>query len=333
MNQIMGNLPASRVTACRPFSRVGIDYAGPILLRTSKGRGQHAYKGYIALFVCLATKAVHLEVVSDGTTVAFLAALRRFISRRGRCSQILSDCGTAFVGAAKELRDLLRAATSSQALDAVASEGIEWIFNPPSAPHFGEIWEAAVKSVKHHLRRVISEHKLTYEEMSTLLTEIEACLNSRPLQPLSDDPDDISVLTPGHFLIGEALTALLEPNLEVLPENRLSRWQLLQKMQQHFWRLWARDYLNTLQTRGKWTRVQPPIKIGDLCLIKNELQPPCKWPLARVTQVHHDTEGLVRVATLKTALSEFTRPIHKLLRLPRDDTTETDTGSVSTEQP
>ena len=316
----MGNRPAVRVTPCRP-----------ILLRTSKGRGQHAYKGYIALFVCLASKAVHLEVVSDGTTDAFLATLRRFICRRDRCSQILNDCGTAFEWADRELRALLQASTSSQLLDPVASEGIEWTFNPPVAPHFGGIWEAAVKSVKHHLQRVIGEHKLTYEEMATLLTEIEACLNSRPLQPLFDDPEDLSVLTPGHFLIGEALTALPEPNLEELPVNRLSRWQLAQKMQQHFWRLWARDYLNTLQTRGKWTRGQPSIKTGDLCLIKNELQPSSRWPLARVMQVHQGTDGPVHVATLKTALSEFNRPIYKIILLPLDDATETDTGSHSTD--
>ena len=181
----MGVLPAPRVTPCRPFLRVGVDYAGPILIRSSRGRGQHASKGYIALFVCLATKAVHLEVVSDGTTEAFLAALKRLTSRRGLCSQIYSDCGTAFMGADKELRCLLQAvsAENQQLLDRSASEGIEWKFNPPSAPHFGGIWEAAVKSVKHHVRRVLGEHRLTYEELATLLAQIEACLNSRPLIP------------------------------------------------------------------------------------------------------------------------------------------------------
>ena len=133
-----------------------------------------------------------------------------------------------------------------------------------------------MKSVKHHLWRVLGEHRLTYEELATLLAEIEACLNSRPLIPLSDDPEDLHTLTTGHSLVGGAINAIPEPNLEELPDNRLSQWQLVQKMQQHFWRLWSRDYLNTLQTQGKWNRVRTTIREGELCLIKSELQPPSR---------------------------------------------------------
>jgi len=111
---------------------------------------------------------------------------------------------------------------------AISQEGVSWRFNPPAAPQFGGLWEAAVKSTKHHLRRVIGDSTLTFEEMSTLLAQIEACLNSRPLQALSDDPDDISALTPGHFLIGVPLLALPESSLAEEAPSRLSRWQLLQ---------------------------------------------------------------------------------------------------------
>lgn len=187
-----------------------MDYAGPILVRTTKGRGHRAHKAFIAVFVCLSTKAVHLEVVSDYTTEAFLAAFRRFTSRRGLCSEMYSDCGTTFVGADRALQNLLRAASPDGRLIAstVAMEGVKWHFNPPAAPHFGGLWEAAVKSTKHHLRRVIGETTLTYEELNTFLAQVEACLNSRPLRPLSDDPDDVSALTPGHFLIGAPLLAV-----------------------------------------------------------------------------------------------------------------------------
>lgn len=150
---------------------------------------------------------MHLEVVSDYTAEAFLAALRRFISRRGVCSTLRSDCGTNFVGADTELRALFTASHPERRTieRRLFEEHIRWKFNPPSAPHFGGIWEAAVKSVKHHLRRVLGDAKPTYEEMSTL-TQIEACLNSRSLQVLSDDRDDFAVLTPGDFLVGLALT-------------------------------------------------------------------------------------------------------------------------------
>ena len=172
----MGNLPRDRVTPARPFLKVGVDYAGPIPIRCSPGRGQRASKGYIAVFVCFCTKAVHLEAVSDCSTNAFLAALRRFTSRRGLCSDIYSDCGTNFVRTDRALRDLFRASTpDGQRIElAATSLSIKWHFNPPSAPHFGGLWEAAVKSVKHHLKRVIGDSTLTFEEMSIRRRDISS---------------------------------------------------------------------------------------------------------------------------------------------------------------
>ncbi|XP_029164173.1 uncharacterized protein LOC114935495 [Nylanderia fulva] len=204
----MGHLPRDRVTPTRPFLSTGLDYAGPISIRTSKGRGHRSQKGYIAVFVCFWSKAIHLEVVSDYSSEAFIAALRRFVSRRGLCTDVYSDCGTTFVGADRTLRELFKASTSEglHIARAANTQGIRWHFNPPAAPHFGGLWEAAVKSTKFHLRRVIGDTTLTFEELNTLLTQIEACLNSRPLQALSDDPDDTSALTPGHFIIGASIS-------------------------------------------------------------------------------------------------------------------------------
>ncbi|XP_071580460.1 uncharacterized protein [Temnothorax nylanderi] len=175
--------------------------------------------------------AVHLEAVSDYTTEAFLAAFRRFTSRRGLCAEVFPDCDTNFVGTDRVLREVFRAASPDgrRIANAATAEGIKWHFNPPAAPHFGGLWEAAVKSTKHHLRRVIGETTLTFEELSTFLAQVEAWLNSRPLQALSDDPDDVSALTPGHFLIGAPLLDVPEPSLTEKNDNALSRWQHLQK--------------------------------------------------------------------------------------------------------
>ncbi|XP_050452223.1 uncharacterized protein LOC126851930 [Cataglyphis hispanica] len=218
--QLMGDLPRLRVTPARPFLRTGEDYAGPIQLRTTKSRGHRSYKAFVAIFVCLSTKAVHLEVVSDYSADAFLAALKRFIARRGLCRSLHSDCGTNVVGADAQLRAFFAASNPAQhqIADQLGTDRIDWDFNPPSAPHFGGLWEAPVKSHKHHLRRVLGESTLTYKEMSTLLTQIEACMNSRPLQALTDDPYDVAALTPGHFLVGAALKAIPEPHL--LDSNR-----------------------------------------------------------------------------------------------------------------
>ncbi|XP_029167401.1 uncharacterized protein LOC114937893 [Nylanderia fulva] len=324
----MGNLPHSRVTPTRPFLRTGLDYAGPILIRTSKGRGHRAYKGYIAVFICFWSKAIHLELVSDYSSEAFIAALRRFVSRRGLCTDIFSDCGTTFVGADRTLRELFIAASPEGrgVARAAAKEGIRWHFNPPAAPHFGGLWEAAVKSAKYHLRRVIGETTLTFEELNTLLTQIEACLNSRPLQALSDDPDDVSALTPGHFLIGAPLLAIPEPLQEDEPGSSRSRWQHLQQMRDHFWGRWSKEYIHGLTSRPKWLKNETAPHIGALCLVRSEISPPSRWPLARITKLHHGDDGVVRVVTIKTASSEFMRPLVKIVLLPgvEADTTITD---------
>ncbi|XP_011686436.1 PREDICTED: uncharacterized protein LOC105449132 [Wasmannia auropunctata] len=317
----MGDLPKVRVTPARPFLRTGLDYAGPILVRTSKGRGHRAYKAFIAIFVCLCTKAVHIEAVSDYTTEAFLAALRRFTSRRGLCSDIFSDYGTNFVGADKQLREMLRASSPDgrRIASTAAKQGIRWHFNPPSAPHFGGLWEAAVKSTKYHFRRVIGDTKLTFEEMSTLLAQIEACLNSRPLRALSDDPDDLSALTPGHLLIGAPLLAIPESQLIERTDSSLSRWQHLQKMRDHFWQRWSREYIHALATRPKWTRPSIQPHVGSLCIIRSENMPPTRWPLGRITELHPGEDDVTRVVTVRTTSSELVRPLVKLILFSPDD--------------
>ncbi|KAG8237585.1 hypothetical protein J437_LFUL003309 [Ladona fulva] len=178
----------------------------------------------------------------------------------------------------------------------LADAGTNWRYNPPAAPHFGGIWEAAVKSVKHHLRRVIGETKLTYEEVSTLLSQVEACLNSRPLLPLSDDPTDFQVLTPAHFLIQTCSYIVPEADLrdENIPIGK--RWKLLQQMLHHFWYRWSSEYLQILQPRGKWRERAANIQPGQLVLLQADKTQPARWPLARVMEIHSGDDGLkVRV--------------------------------------
>jgi transposase InsO family protein len=173
--------------------------------------------------ICLATRAVHIELVSDLTTEAFIAALRRFISRRGHCATILSDNGTNFVGADRELNELRALFQSDEHNEKIQSfltdRKIQWRFNPPNSPHFGGLWEAAVKSFKRHLIRVVGTEVLIYEHFNTLVIEIEAILNSRPITPISSDPNDPPVLARGHFLIGDALTSLHERDFRDIPPN------------------------------------------------------------------------------------------------------------------
>lgn len=184
----------------------------------------------------------------------------------------------------------------------------------------GGKWEAAVKSVKYHLTRTIGEDLLTYEEMTTLLNQVEAVLNSRPMEPLTDDPEDYSALTPGHFLIGQPPTTLPEPTLDQLNVSRLNRWQLIQHKLQGFWKRWATGYLQHLQSRSKWHHPTHQINVGSLVLLTDERLPPSKWALARVIALHPGKDGLTRVVSLRTSQTTLTRPLAKLVLLPVNST-------------
>ena len=315
--QLMGDLPSPRVTPSPPFTHTGVDYAGPMDIIKGVSRGQRTTKHYVAVFVCLSTRAIHLESVDDYTTNGFLAAFDRFVARRGLPSDMYSDNGTNFHGADRELSRSFKAVLSDQRFhDSLACDVVTWHFIPPVAPHFGGLWEAGVKSLKYHLRRVIGSHVLSKEEFSTLLCKVEGCLNSRPVAALTDDPSDLSALTPGHFLIGRPLVSVPQQSVLEVNSSRLSRWQRVQAMQEQIWRSWVADYLHSLQTRQKWPASNTDIKIGELVLLKNNLLPPSKWELARITQVHPGMDNRVRVVTLRTAKSAFKRPITQICRLP-----------------
>lgn len=189
------------------------------------------------------SKAIHLEAVENLSTEAFLAALQRFVSRRGVPEEIYSGNGTNFMGARSELRELYSLFKSEMNIRNLAEfcqgKEIKWTTIPPNAPHFGGLWEAGVKSVNNILKKVYQSASMTIMELATLLTQIEAILNSRPLFAHSPDPNDPEVLTPGHLMIDRPLTAIHEPSYSDIPINRLSRWQHVQKMRQHFWQRWS----------------------------------------------------------------------------------------------
>ncbi|XP_049279325.1 uncharacterized protein LOC125761836 [Anopheles funestus] len=321
-NQLMGDLPASRVVPSPPFAITGLDYAGPIMIKQGSRRPVIT-KAYVCVFVCMTTKAVHLEAVSDLSTDAFLASLKRFIGRRGMVQQLNSDNATNFRGANHELKSLFEQFHNQQSVDAIQefcrSKEIEWHFIPPDAPEFGGLWEAAVKSAKTHLKRIVGNVKLNFEELSTVLTEIEAVLNSRPLFAVSNDPADPMVITPAHYLIGRPLTALAEPSLEDVRATRLSRWQHLQLMREHFWRAWSRDYLNTLQPRKKNLRAMPNIRKGLVVLLHDRNQPPLNWKMGRVTSVYPGKDGLVRAVDVFTGGATYRRAVNKISVLPIED--------------
>ncbi|XP_023246929.1 uncharacterized protein LOC111643396 [Copidosoma floridanum] len=318
--QLMAPLPSSRVSPSRAFACTGVDYAGPFHVLSARGRGVRTTKGYIAVFVCLATKALHLELVGDLSAASFLGALHRFAGRRGRPGEIWSDNATCFRRADVELRDALLTAELDWGLVAgsLADQGIAWKFIPPGAPHFGGLWEAAVKSTKSHLQRVMGSRHLTYEEFSTVLVGIEMVLNSRPLTPLSGDTGDLDILTPGHFLVGGPLNSIVLPGPPAESLDALAHWELVRGVRAQFWSRWSREYLNTLQQRSKWTTPRRNFIVGDVVVLLDAtlLQSSGRWPIGRVISVHPGADGFVRAATLKTATGVYKRSITKMVLLP-----------------
>lgn len=156
----------------------------------------------------------------------------------------------------------------------------------------------------------------TFEELCTALIQVEACLNSRPLYALSNDPSDLETLTPGHFLIGGPITGLPEIDLANLNIHRLDRWQLVQRTFQNFWKRWAAEYITSLQGRSKWRKSQQDLKISNLVLISDEHVPSYQWKLGRVVELHRGPDNFVRVVSVKTVNGITKRAIHKLCPLP-----------------
>lgn len=230
LSQIMGQLSSDRVTPQRPFFVTGVDFAGPFITLINRGRGRKTSKSYISLFVCFSTKAIHLEAVSNLSSRVFIAALRRFIGRRGCPQRIHCNNATNFVGARNELREVgefLRSSAKDVNDEICAVYNIDWKFISPAALHMGGFWEAGIKSCKFHLKRIVDNNLLTFEELSTVLVQTEACLNSCPICQLPSTSTDLQPLTPGHFIIGDSLTTIPNMNLTDVPINRLDRWQSL----------------------------------------------------------------------------------------------------------
>jgi len=321
---IMGDLPRERIEPSRPFKISGIDFAGPLLIKDSLKKRASLTKGYVCIFVCFATKAVHIELVIDLSTKSFLNALNRFFDRRGKSAVIYSDNATNFVGAnryLKEIYDLFKSTEHNNEIQKqTANDGVEWRFIPPRSPHFGGLWEASVKSMKNLIGRVLSESHLTYEELNTILTRVEACLNSRPLTEMSSDPSDLTYLTPAHFLIGESLMAIPERDETTIPANRLDRWRRVRQYTQILWKRWSNEYLNQLQVRKKWSVERgPTLAIGTIVLMRDENIKPLNWKLGRVLSVSHGEDGVIRTALVKTMTGEYNRAVRNLCPLPFDD--------------
>ncbi|XP_062703806.1 uncharacterized protein LOC134286238 [Aedes albopictus] len=304
----MAPLPEERLTPfIRPFSYVGVDYLGP--LETFVGRRQE--KRYVAVFTCLVTRAIHLEVAHNLSTDSCIMAVRRFVRRRGPPVEIFSDNGTNFVGASNELAKQIKH-INNECAETFTDARTKWTFNPPSAPHMGGVWERMVRSVKEAIRALDDGRKLNDEILLTVLAEAEGFINSRPLTYMPQGSADGEAITPNHFLLGRSsgMQDPLRTPVDLASALR-SSYQRSQFLSDAVWQRWLKEYFPTLNKRSKWFTDGKPVQVGDLVYVAEGSRR--TWVRGQVMQVIVGSDGRVRQAIIRTAGGkELKRPVVKL---------------------
>lgn len=319
LDQQMGQLPHPRVNPSPVFTHTGVDLCGPFtVIANTKSKSKSAV--YVCIFVCLATKAVHLEVVENQSAGAFIAALIRFTSLRGRPHVIYSDNGRNFVGASRELAQLRKIYNNElfqhNLIDMAAERGINFSFIPPRSPNFGGLWEANIKTAKRLFKGAGRGVQFTLSELQTLFHQIAAIMNSRPLTVALTSVKALEPLTPGHFLVGRPLYSLPIPVEEEETFNLNTRWKRVERQSQQFWKRWRDEYLHQLRDYAKWTRHQRNLEVGEIVLIGDDHVPKANWPMGVVTEVFKGPDDVVRVATIRTSTGIYKRNVRVLAPLP-----------------
>lgn len=315
-SQLMGELPEARVAQVTAFLVSGVDFFGPFSIRHhSRCRFQTTY--YVAIFVCFTTKAVHMEIVPDNTTEAFINALMRFIADRGRVKKIYSDNATNFQGTSNQLKQVQKRLLADREIIAAACQknGVEWSFIPARSPNFGGLWEASVKIAKGLMKAVMQRTSYTYDEFNTLVRQVTVLINSRPITPQSEDPNDLEPLTPGHFIYGGS-PSLLPVMLDESKRELVIIHQNIQNKLNQYWRRWSTEYFHLLQSRGKWHKKVNSIKVGTMVLLREDNVPPLWWPIGRITATFPDETGNIRVVMVKTGKGEYRRGITNVAPIP-----------------
>jgi len=323
LQQKMNDLPSDRVEQCPPFTYVGMDVFGHYNISegTTTRRNNSVKKVWAVVFICLVTKAVHVEALSSMDTSSFKLALRRFFCIRGVCRKLRSDRGTNFVGAKNQEENLNFDSFKEEA----EKYQCQWEFNPPHASHFGGIWERSIGSFRRILDAsllILGKRLLSREEFQTYLQEAACIINSTPMYEVSSDPNDHLPVTPASLM-----TLKDNPNpppLENYDARDLlaygtRRWRRVQALSDNFWCRWRGEYLQELQNRQKWTNVKPNLRIGDVVILKVKNTRRNTWPMARVVAVKTSKDDLVRSATVAlpnstgSGIKTLDRPVSEMV--------------------
>ena len=281
-------LPNFRVSDDAAFTNVGVDFAGPLFVKDIYSKSKTMHKCYIALFTCANTRALHLELVPSLKSEPFIRALKRFMSRRGISKLIVSDNGATFL--------------DSKVQSYTQNLNITWKYNVPTASWWGGWWEICVKLTKYCLRKTLGKAKITYEELNTVLIEVEGILNSRPLTFVSDELSEPPI-TPSCLVIGKRI---LEQNCSnSLESDRTSvtkRVRYLETLLNHFQNRFKKEYLPSLRDkhRSKTHTLRRVVQIGDIVHVHKDRTPKHCWPMGKVVRLLKGKDDIVRAVELKT---------------------------------
>ncbi|XP_043066489.2 uncharacterized protein [Drosophila bipectinata] len=296
----MAPIPRARVGSFeRPFTYTGVDYFGPLLVNV----GRRKEKRWVALFTCLTLRAVHFEIAYSLDTSSCIMCLANFMALRGTPREIFSDNGTNFRATEKAVREELKKIEHDKIT--IKFDGIKWRFNPPGAPHMGGAWERLVRTTKGILKNICPSYSFNDEGLRNALMEAQFIINSRPLTFVSLDSEDDAALTPNHLLLGSA------NGYKPLPKEGMNlkrRWNETQRFGDRFWQRWVKEYAPVLTRRTKWFEKVPPITIGSIVVVVDELLPRNLWLKGRVTDALMANDGQVRRVTIKTQHGAIERP-------------------------
>jgi hypothetical protein len=320
----MSNLPAERVTPSAPFSHVGVDVFGPWNIQTRKTRGGVANsKRWAVIFTCLTIRAVHVEVLEDLSSSSFINAFRRFVAVRGPVKELRSDRGTNFIGAAKDLGFESLFVEGGPVSNHLSDQGIKWKFNPPRASHMGGSWERMIGVIRRILDSMFLDLRrkpLTHDVLCTLMAEMCAIVNSRPVAPVLYDPASPLILTPSMLLTSKTGADHVPSDSVDIKETYKHQWKHVQILANIFWKLWKNEYLQSLQQRHKWQSVRENVAEGDLVLVKDCGLHRSDWFTGIVSRVFpSDSDSLVRSAEVRVVKDNqsltYVRPVNGLIPL------------------
>ena len=290
----MADLPEDRMESTPPFTYCGIDCFGPFYVKEARKE----LKKYGLLFTCMCSRAVHIEMLDDLTTDAFINALRTFIAIRGNVRQLRCDQATNFVGAKREFMNAMKDLDHEQ----MKEYGCEFIMNTPSSSHMGGVWERHIKTIRSVLTAILdqSAKRLDTASLRTFLYEVMAIINSRPLTiEHLNDPTNLEPLTPNHILMMKSSIISPPPGQFVKQDLYLRRrWRQVQFLSNEFWVRWRKEYLLNLQQRQIWQTDKRDTKVDDIVIICEDSLPQNQWKLARVTEVYPSADGKVRKVKL-----------------------------------